>query len=80
MPQAFGAVVQRPDESAVYRLSRDGKMEKIAGDARLEWPDTFSEGPDRAIYITSSHINDAPQYNHGKNVRTKPYTVFKFMP
>lgn len=68
------------NESAVYRLSKVGKLEKLAADPRLEWPDTFSQGPDGAIYITASHINDGPQYNHGKSPRTKPYEVFKFMP
>ncbi len=67
------------NESAVYRFA-NGKMEKLLSDTRLEWPDTFSQGSDGAIYITASHINDGPQYNHGKSSRTKPYTVFKFMP
>lgn len=68
------------NESAVYRLSKDGTMEKLAADPKLEWPDTFSQGPDGSIYITASHINDGPQYNHGKSTRTMPYAVFKFMP
>lgn len=65
------------NESAVYRLS-GAKMEKLASDPRLEWPDTFTQGPDGALYITASHINDSPQYNHGKSSRTKPYAVFRF--
>ncbi len=68
------------NESAVFRLSKNGALEKLAADTRLEWPDTFSQGPDGAIYITASHINDAPQFNNGKSTRTKPYSVFKFMP
>ncbi len=68
------------NQSTVLRLSKDGKIENVAGDSRLEWPDTFSQGPDGAIYITASHINDEPQYNHGKSTRTKPYTLFKFTP
>lgn len=74
------------NESAIFRLSKNGKddrpvkEEKLVGDSRLEWPDTFSQGPDGAIYITASHINDGPQYNQGRSTRTKPYSVFKFMP
>jgi len=49
-------------------------------DPRLEWPDTFSEGPDGSIYVTASHINEAPQYNQGKSARKLPYAVFKFRP
>jgi sugar lactone lactonase YvrE len=68
------------NESAVSRLSRDGSLEKLVSDPRLQWPDTFSQGPDGAIYITASHINDAPQFNAGKSPRTEPYSVFKFIP
>ena len=68
------------NESAVYRMAKGGALEKVAADARLEWPDTFSQGPDGAIYITASHINEGPQFNHGKSTRTRPYAVFKFLP
>lgn len=68
------------NQSAVFRRAQDGKIEKVTGDSRLEWPDTFAQGPDGAIYITASHINDAPQYNRGKSTRTRPYSVFKFTP
>ncbi len=66
--------------SSVSRLLKNGSTETLIKDPRLEWPDTFSQGPDGAIYVTSSHINDSPQYNHGKSPRTKPYAVFKFVP
>lgn len=68
------------NQNAVFVMNQGGALRKVVEDPRLEWPDTFSEGPDGAIYITSSHINDEPQFNHGKSTRTKPYSVFKFMP
>jgi len=68
------------NESAVYRMPKNGKLEKLLSDKRLVWPDTFSQGPDGSIYITASHINDAPQYNKGRSTRTMPYAVFKFRP
>jgi sugar lactone lactonase YvrE len=38
---------------------RDGdRITTLVQDKRLRWPDTFSEGPDGAIYITSSRIQD----------------------
>lgn len=67
------------NESAVYRWA-DGKMEKLASDPKLVWPDTFSQGADGTMYITASHISDGPQYNHGKSTRTMPYAVFRFRP
>lgn len=66
-------------QSAIFRIS-NGKMEKLVTDSRLEWPDTFAQGPDGAVYVTASHINDSPQYNNGKSTRTKPYAVFRFNP
>lgn len=67
-------------QKGVSRLTPDRKLELLVTDSRLEWPDTFSEGPDGAIYITASHINESPTYNQGKSTRKLPYTVFKFKP
>jgi len=64
----------------VSRLTPNGKIQTVLTDKRLQWPDTFSEGPDGSIYITASHINDSPTYNHGKSTRKMPYAAFKFKP
>jgi sugar lactone lactonase YvrE len=64
----------------VSRLAPDRKIQTVLTDPRLQWPDTFSEGPDGSIYITASHINDSPTYNKGKSTRTMPYAAFKFKP
>jgi sugar lactone lactonase YvrE len=38
---------------------RDGDhVTTLVQDKRLRWPDTFSEGPDGTVYVTSSHIQD----------------------
>jgi sugar lactone lactonase YvrE len=66
--------------NGVSRLTAAHKMQTILTDPRLQWPDTFSEGPDGSIYVTASHINDSPTYNQGKSTRTSPYAVFKFNP
>jgi len=66
--------------NAVSRRDPSGKIDRLVTDPRLQWPDTFSEGPDGAIYITTSHINESPTYNQGRNTRTKPYALFKFKP
>ena len=66
--------------AAVSRLLPDRTIERVVVDRRLQWPDTFSEGPDGAIYVTASHINASATYNKGKSVRRRPYAVFRFMP
>ena len=68
------------NQNAVLRLDKDGNTEKLVSDPRLQWPDTFSQGPDGAMYVTASHINDMPRFNNGKSTRMAPYMVFKFMP
>ena len=62
------------------RLLPDRTIERLFVDRRLQWPDTFSEGPDGAIYVTASHINESATFNKGKSVRKRPYGVFRFMP
>jgi len=36
-----------------------GGLRVVAQDARLRWPDTLSQGPDGAIYVTTSRIQDS---------------------
>ena len=68
------------NESAIYKLTPGGQPQKVVQAEKLQWPDTFSQGPDGMIYITSSHINDMPQFNQGKSTLKEPYTLFKFQP
>lgn len=67
-------------QNGVARLTPDRRIETLVTDRRLQWPDTFSEGPDGFIYISASHINESPTYNKGRSTRTTPYGVFKFKP
>ncbi|QAY78232.1 SMP-30/gluconolactonase/LRE family protein [Sphingosinicella sp. BN140058] len=51
------------EEDAVKRRLPDGAMETVVQDSRLRWPDSFAEGPDGAIYVTSSHIMDTSWFD-----------------
>lgn len=66
-------------ENAIKRLDPDGTRRTILTDDRLRWPDTFSQGPDGAIYITASHIQDSPWF-HSEGWANKDFTLFKFNP
>ena len=66
--------------TAVSRLLPDRTIERLIVDDRLQWPDTFSAGPDGSIYVTASHINESATYNRGKSVRRRPYAVYRFTP
>ncbi len=54
--------VSAPEENAVRVREADGRMTPVVRDARLRWPDTFSQGPDGAVYVTASHIQDMNWY------------------
>jgi len=55
--------VSAPEEDAVKvrDLSAGPKSEPtiLVQDKRLRWPDTFAEGPDGSIYVTTSRIHDS---------------------
>nr|WP_244639611.1 major royal jelly family protein [Aureimonas endophytica] len=55
--------VSAPEENAVkirdLGEGPEGKPRLLVKDERLRWPDTFGEGPDGTIYVTSSHIQDS---------------------
>ncbi|KGF83034.1 hypothetical protein IA69_01990 [Massilia sp. JS1662] len=36
-----------------------GQVRVVVQDERLRWPDTFGQGPDGTIYVTTSHIQDS---------------------
>jgi sugar lactone lactonase YvrE len=66
--------------TAVKRLLPNGTIETVVADSRLQWPDTFTEGPDGSIYISSSEINLSPTYNNGYRVGQIPFTVYRIVP
>ena len=66
-------------DNAVKALNPDGTLREVLQDARLRWPDTFSQGPDGAIYITASHIQDSPWF-HPTGRTDKNFALFKFFP
>jgi sugar lactone lactonase YvrE len=68
------------NHDGVSRRSPDGQIEEMTSDPRLQWPDTFTEGPDGTIYISASHINESPMFNQGKSTRKQPYAIFAFKP
>jgi sugar lactone lactonase YvrE len=51
------------EDDAVKRRLPDGTIETVVQDDRLRWPDSFAQGPDGAIYVTSSHIMDSKWFD-----------------
>lgn len=40
-----------------------GGLRTVLQDSRLRWPDTFSQGPDGSLYVTTSRIQDSAFFN-----------------
>ncbi len=55
------------------------KLEPVAADGRLSWPDSLAWGPDGALYVTTSQIQDMPRFNGGKDMRKIPYHVYRIV-
>lgn len=60
--------VTSPQDNAVKVRDLAGGKDGLATlvqDPSLRWPDTFGEGPDGTIYVTTSHIQDSVDYKPG---------------
>ena len=69
--------VTSPEEDALKLRAPDGTMRTVVQDKRLRWPDSLAEGPDGAIYVTSSHIQDMAQFHEKGSTRAEPYALWK---
>jgi sugar lactone lactonase YvrE len=61
---------------AVLRRRPDGVWETVVHDARILWPDTLSVADD-GLYLTANQLHRQPNYHDGKDLRQKPYGLFR---
>lgn len=75
---ADGAVYATDYEhNGVRKRLPDGGWETIVHDPRALWPDTMSIGPDGYLYFTANQLHRMPGFNGGKDLRSKPYSLFR---
>lgn len=68
------------EHSAVLAFDpKEKKLAPVAADGRLSWPDSLAWGPDGALFVTTSQIQDMPRFNGGKDMRKIPYHVYKMV-
>lgn len=68
------------DSIRVRDLSKTGtKPTVLIEDKRLVWPDTFAEGPDGTIYVSTSHIPDSAMFKPGAPAAL-PTELWSFKP
>ncbi|RIV41592.1 gluconolaconase [Micromonospora radicis] len=65
------------EHNAVLRRRPDGEYETVVHDARLLWPDTLSVATDRHLYVIANQVHRQPPFNGGRDLRRKPYALFR---
>jgi sugar lactone lactonase YvrE len=64
------------EHNAVLRRLPDGTVETVAHDPLLLWPDTMSVA-DGYLYVTANQLHRQAKYQGGKDLREKPYHLFR---
>jgi sugar lactone lactonase YvrE len=65
------------EHDAIVQVTPALKLQVIAHDKRLIWPDTFAWSPDGWLYVSCSQIQNMPWSHNGRSTRSTPYTIFK---
>jgi sugar lactone lactonase YvrE len=65
------------EHNAILRRGPDGEWETVTHDPRLLWPDTLSIAADWFIYVTANQLHRQARFNKGRDLRRKPYTLFR---
>ncbi len=65
------------DHNAIQKRSPDNVYETIACDPRMLWPDTLSVAKDGYLYFTANQLHRQAKFHKGKDLREKPYMLFR---
>ncbi|MCD7034603.1 major royal jelly family protein [Metabacillus sp. GX 13764] len=65
------------ENNSIRKIDPNGRMETIAHDQRILWPDTFSIGPDQYLYVIVNQLHRQPRFHYGKDLRQKPYSLLR---
>jgi sugar lactone lactonase YvrE len=66
------------EHNAILRRQDHGEIwETVVHDPRLLWPDTLSLAVDGYLYVTANQLHRQARYQKGKDLRRKPYTLFR---
>lgn len=65
------------EHNAIVRLKTDGFYETVVADPRMLWPDTMSLAGDGYLYFTANQLHRQPSYHNGRDLRVKPYSLFR---
>jgi sugar lactone lactonase YvrE len=65
------------EHNSIMRRTQNGEWETIIHDPRLLWPDTLSLASDGYLYITANQLHRQARFHNGRDMRRKPYTLFR---
>ncbi|SHH41333.1 L-dopachrome tautomerase-related protein [Bradyrhizobium erythrophlei] len=65
------------ERNSVRQREADGEWKTIAHDPRILWPDTLSVASNGYLYFTANQLHRSAQFNEGKDLRQKPYALFR---
>ena len=65
------------EHNVILQRSPDGMYQTIVHDPRVLWPDTLSVADDGYLYFIANQLHRQPQYQQGKDLREKPYSLFR---
>jgi sugar lactone lactonase YvrE len=65
------------DQNAILRRASDNSYETIAYGTRILWPDTLSLATDGYLYFTANQLHRQAIFHGGKDLREKPYMLFR---
>lgn len=65
------------DHGAILRRSSDDSYETLAFHPTILWPDTLCLATDGYLYFTVNQLHRQPQFHGGKDLREKPYLLYR---
>jgi len=65
------------EHNAILRRNTDGSIDTLVHDPRVLWPDTLSLASAGYLYFTANQIERQPVFNNGRDLRQKPYVLFR---
>jgi sugar lactone lactonase YvrE len=65
------------EHGSIMRRNPNEEWETIVHDPRLLWPDTLSLASDGYLYVTANQLHRQARFHNGRDMRKKPYTLFR---